>query len=137
MWPVKRLDASGARAQGFPWKLTLSNAKGISGPLIKPFDFLPILYMSRNARTCTHTHMHTHRNPQGNHRMSESSMGPPEWCGGLRHCIAVLAVPVEILVRVQALSQPSMTGRPMGWCTIGPATSGLGEGLAGRDVPVP
>jgi hypothetical protein len=36
------------------------------------------------------------------------------------------------LVRVQALSQPATPGRP-----IGPASSGLGEGLAGQDVLVP
>ena len=35
------------------------------------------------------------------------------------------------------LSQPAATGRPMGRRTIGPVSSGLGEGLAGRDVLVP
>jgi hypothetical protein len=55
----------------------------------------------------------------------------------LRHGITVLAVPLEILDRVQALSQPAPTGRPIGRRTIGPASSGLGEGLAGRDVLVP
>jgi hypothetical protein len=39
---------------------------------------------------------------------------PPEWRGVLRYCIAVPAVPLEILVTVQALSQPATTGRPMG-----------------------
>jgi hypothetical protein len=50
---------------------------------------------------------------------------PPEWSSGLRHCIAVLAVPLEILFRVQALSQPAATGRPMGRRIIGPASSGM------------
>jgi hypothetical protein len=50
---------------------------------------------------------------------------------------AVLAVPLETLVQIQALSQPATTGRPMGRRTICPASSGLGEGLAGRDVLVP
>jgi hypothetical protein len=50
------------------------------------------------------------------------------------HCIAV---PLEVLVRVQALSQPAATGTPMGRRTIGPALGRLGEGLAGRDVLVP
>ena len=36
---------------------------------------------------------------------SHTSIQPPEWSSGLRHCIAVLAVPLEILVRVQAVSQ--------------------------------
>ena len=49
----------------------------------------------------------------------------------------LLAVPLEILVRVQALSQPAVTGRPMGWRTIGPASSRLGERLACRDILVP
>jgi hypothetical protein len=49
----------------------------------------------------------------------------------------VLAVPLEILVRVQALSLLAVTGKPMRRCTIGPASSGLGKGLAGRDVLVP
>ena len=48
-----------------------------------------------------------------------------EWHCGLRHCITVLSVPLEILVRIQALSQPTVTGRPMGQCTIGPMSSGL------------
>jgi hypothetical protein len=46
-------------------------------------------------------------------------------------------VPLEILVHVQVVSQPAATGRPIGLRTIGPALFGLGEGLAGRDVPVP
>ena len=37
----------------------------------------------------------------------------------------------------QAVSQPALTGRPMSQCTIGPVSSGLGEGLAGRDFLVP
>ena len=62
---------------------------------------------------------------------------PPEWLSGLMHCIAVLAVPLEIL----GLSPGSVTAgharETMGWHTISPASSGLGEGLAGRDVLVP
>jgi hypothetical protein len=46
-------------------------------------------------------------------------------------------VPLEILVRVQALSQPAAPGIPMGRRTIGPTSSRLGEGLAGRDFLVP
>ena len=40
-------------------------------------------------------------------------------------------------VRVQALSQPSATGRPMGRRTISPASSGVRARLAGREVLVP
>ena len=69
--------------------------------------------------------------------IQDNSVGPPERRSGLRHCITVLAVPLEILVRVQALLQPTVTGRLMGRRTIGPASSGLGEGVAGRDVLVP
>ena len=59
---------------------------------------------------------------------------PPEWCSGLRHCIVVLAVPLDIL--------GSSPGSVAAGCdrethTIGPASSGLGEGLAGIDVLVP
>ena len=49
----------------------------------------------------------------------------------------MLVVLLEILVRVQALSQLSATWRPMGRHPIGPASSGFGEGLANRDVLVP
>ena len=64
--------------------------------------------------------------------------GPPEWCSGLRHSIAVLAVALEIMVRVQALSQPAATrSAAMGRRTINPALPELGEGLAGRDILVP
>ena len=62
---------------------------------------------------------------------------PPEWRSGLRHCITVLAVPLEILVQVQARSQPATTERPMGQRTIGPTLARLGESLARRDVLVP
>jgi hypothetical protein len=48
------------------------------------------------------------------------------------HCIEVLAVPLDILG-----SRPAAARRPMGQHTIGPASSGLGEGLADRDVLVP
>ena len=47
---------------------------------------------------------------------------PPEWHSGLRHCIAVLAVPLEIL----DLLQPATTGRPMRRRTIGPVSGGFG-----------
>ena len=43
--------------------------------------------------------------------------GSPEWrIGG---------------VRFRAVAQPAVIGRRIGRCTIGPASSGLGEGLAG------
>ena len=45
---------------------------------------------------------------------------------------AVLEASLQIRVRSLAA-----TGRPMRRCTIGPASSGLGEGLAGWDVLVP
>ena len=48
----------------------------------------------------------------------------------------VLSVSLQILVPFPALVQPPATGRPMRWRTIGPASSGLGEGLASRDVLV-
>lgn len=54
--------------------------------------------------------------------------GPPS---GLRLCIAVLAVSLQILVRLQAVSQLAVTGSPRGRCPIRPALSVLGEGLAG------
>ena len=59
--------------------------------------------------------------------------GSPEWHSGLRHCIAVLEAALQTRLRSKPLSQLAMTGRPMRRCTIGPASSGLGEGLAGRD----
>ena len=40
-------------------------------------------------------------------------------------------------LEIQALLQLAATGRAMGRHTIGPASYGLGEGLAGRDVLVP
>ena len=61
---------------------------------------------------------------------------PPEWRSSLRHCITVLAVSLQILIQFQAVSQPAWTWRPMRWCTICPAPSGLGEGLIARDVLV-
>ncbi|KAK6303930.1 hypothetical protein J4Q44_G00263840 [Coregonus suidteri] len=57
--------------------------------------------------------------------------GPPEWCSGLRHCIAVLEASLQTRVRSRAVSpQPAVIGSPIGRPTIGPAPSGLGEGLA-------
>ena len=61
------------------------------------------------------------------------SLGPPEWRSGLRQCIAVL----EVSLQTRAVTQPSVSGRHMRRRTIGPVSSGLGEGLAGRDVLVP
>ena len=43
----------------------------------------------------------------------------------------------DTLVRIQAVSQPAVARTPIGRRTIGPASSGLGEGLAGIDVLVP
>uniref|UniRef100_A0A4W5P0X4 DNA repair protein RAD51 homolog 3 n=1 Tax=Hucho hucho TaxID=62062 RepID=A0A4W5P0X4_9TELE len=40
-----------------------------------------------------------------------------------RHCISVLEASLQTLVRFQAVSQPSVFGRPIGWRTIGPASS--------------
>jgi hypothetical protein len=37
----------------------------------------------------------------------------------------------QTLVRSQAVPQPAVIGSPIGRRTIGPASSGLGEGLAG------
>ena len=44
---------------------------------------------------------------------------------------------LQTQVRSQAVSQPAATVRPMRRRTIGPASSGLGDGLAGRDFLVP
>ena len=55
----------------------------------------------------------------------------PEWRSALRHWIAVLAVPLGLSPGCHS------TGRPIGQCTIGPASSRFGEGLAGRVVLVP
>jgi hypothetical protein len=59
--------------------------------------------------------------------------GFPEWRSGLKHCTAVLEAPLQI----QAVSQLAKTGRPMRRRTISPASPGLGEGLACRDILVP
>ncbi|XP_064862592.1 transmembrane ascorbate-dependent reductase CYB561 isoform X1 [Oncorhynchus nerka] len=48
----------------------------------------------------------------------------------------LLGISEKLFFSIQ-LSQSATTGRPMGRRTIGPESSGLGEGLAGRDVPVP
>ena len=61
-------------------------------------------------------------------------IGPPEWRSGLRHCSAVS---LQSRVQSWAISLLDATGRPMMRHTIGPVLSGLGEGLAGRDVLVP
>jgi hypothetical protein len=57
--------------------------------------------------------------------------GSPEWHSGLRHWISVLEVSLQTLVRSWAVSQPVVIGTPIGKRTISPASSGLGEGLAG------
>ena len=52
-------------------------------------------------------------------------------------CIAVLEESLQTRVQSWAVSQPAATGRPMRRRTIGPASSELGEGLAGWAVLVP
>jgi hypothetical protein len=52
----------------------------------------------------------------------------PEWRRDLRHCIAVLEVSLQNLIRSWAVSQLAVIGSPIGWHTIGQA---LGEVLAG------
>jgi hypothetical protein len=59
------------------------------------------------------------------------SFRAPEWCSGLRYCISVLEASLQTLVRSRAVSQPVVIGNPIGQCTIGPASSGLGEVLPG------
>ena len=55
----------------------------------------------------------------------------PNWVArGLRHCIAVLEASLHTRGQSRAVSQPSVIGSPIGQHTIGPALSGLGEGLA-------
>ena len=54
--------------------------------------------------------------------------GAPEWCSGLRHCISVLEASLQTVVRFQAVSQLAVIGSPIGQCTIGPASLGLGCG---------
>jgi hypothetical protein len=56
---------------------------------------------------------------------------PPKWRSGLRHCISVLKVYLHTLVQSWALSQLDVIVSPIGWCTIDPALSELGDGLAG------
>ena len=65
--------------------------------------------------------------PRGDQRASSQ---------GLPSGTAVLEASLQIRVRFQTVSQPSATRRPMRRRTIGPASSGLGETLAGRDVLV-
>jgi hypothetical protein len=64
-------------------------------------------------------------------------MRPPEWRSGLRHCIAVLAVPLEILGSspgsVAAGRDRETHGAAHNW----PSVVRVVEGLAGRDVQVP
>jgi hypothetical protein len=78
------------------------------------------------------THMYSPTGESQNRTgRSTASMSAPEWRNGLRHCISVLEESLQTLVRSQALSQPAVIGSPIGRRTIGPASSGLGEGLAG------
>ncbi|XP_071245119.1 CBP80/20-dependent translation initiation factor [Salvelinus alpinus] len=53
---------------------------------------------------------------------------------GARHCIAVFEASLQTLVRSQAVSQPAVT-ESLIERTIGPVSSGLGEGLAGTTEP--
>uniref|UniRef100_A0AAZ3RKP9 U1-type domain-containing protein n=1 Tax=Oncorhynchus tshawytscha TaxID=74940 RepID=A0AAZ3RKP9_ONCTS len=64
------------------------------------------------------------------HLHYKCNVWPPEWRSGLRHCIGVLAVSLQTQVRSRAVSQPAMIWSPIGQCTISPASSGLGDGLA-------
>ena len=57
--------------------------------------------------------------------------GAPERCGGLKHCISVIEASLQTLVQSRAVSQPAVIKSPIGRHTIGPASSGLGDGLAG------
>ena len=63
-------------------------------------------------------------------------MGPSKWDSSLRPCIAVLEVSLQTWVQSQAVSQLAVNGKPMRRCSIDPASFGLGEGLAGRDILV-
>ena len=51
--------------------------------------------------------------------------------------LAVLEASLQTRIRSQAVLQPAATGRLTNRHTTGPASSGLGEGLAGQDVLVP
>ena len=53
-------------------------------------------------------------------------VGSPEWLSGLKHCISVQEVPLQSVVRFQAVSQPAVIGSPIGQRTIGPALTLLG-----------
>ncbi|CDQ62349.1 unnamed protein product [Oncorhynchus mykiss] len=52
----------------------------------------------------------------------------PEWRSGLRHCISVQEASLLYLVRIQAVSHPTVIGSPIGRRTIGPASSRFGRG---------
>ena len=54
-----------------------------------------------------------------------------EWRSGLRHCNSMLEVSLQTLVRSRVVSQKAVIGSPKGRRTIGSASSGLREGLAG------
>ena len=64
---------------------------------------------------------------------SKTCQASSMWHRGLRHYKASL----QIRVRSRAVSPPAAPRSTMRRHTIGPASSGLGEGLAGRDVLVP
>jgi hypothetical protein len=59
---------------------------------------------------------------------------PPEWCSGLRHCIAMLEASLQTQVQSRAVSQLAVIRSPKGRRTTGPALSGLREGLAGEAI---
>jgi hypothetical protein len=59
---------------------------------------------------------------------------PPEWRSGLGHGIMMLEVSLQTRVWSRAVSQLAVTLKRQ---VIGPALSGLGEGLAGWDFLVP
>jgi hypothetical protein len=54
--------------------------------------------------------------------------GAPECCIGLWHCISVLEVSLQTLVRFQAVSQLAVIWSLILRRTIGPASPGLGFG---------
>ena len=62
---------------------------------------------------------------------------PPGCRSGLRHCIAVLVVRPEILGSSPGSVASGLDRETRLRRSIGPAPSGLGEGLAGRYVLVP
>jgi hypothetical protein len=68
---------------------------------------------------------------EGKNALIVCVIGPPEWHSGLRHCISVLEASLQTRVQSQVCVTLAVTGIPIGWCTIGPVSSRLGEGVAG------